>query len=281
MKSNAFLIAVLLAALIPVTPGLAGEDEKPAGDPQAVEALVKAESLVYSPLSHGLESLTFRQLMGLPNKKNITITTVFHAPDEATFEVEVDKGVPNAEMLEQSVRDREWDGFWMVLGYQLGRVFTLKPDKYVITFDDDSGTRIRLEPAEKKEGGGNIESILCVIGEDGLVESCNAAFAGGGSVTNTYSYKKYKETDLSLVDKIDTLMVTPFGDQKSSRKLAYFEVDSHFLIHTVHISYPGREDGKKAKLIFRKFAVNMEPEEKPETDGEAKPAEKKGEESGG
>lgn len=281
MKSNALLIAVLLAALISVSPGFAWEDEKPAGDPQAAKALVKAEERVYSPLSHGLESLTFQQLMGLPNKKKATITTVFHAPDKATFEVEIDKGVPNAEILEQTIRDRDWDGFWMVLGYQLGRVFTLQPDKFVITFDDDSKSRIRLSPVEKKKGGGAVNSVLCVIGEDGLVESCKASFAGGGSVTNTYTYKKYKETDLHLIDRIDTLMETPFGDQKSIRELAYFEVDGYFLIHTVDISFPGRGDDSKSKLVFRKFAVNMKPEEDPEADGEEKPAEKKGEESGG
>lgn len=230
-------------------------------DPAALEALKKAESKIYSPLKEGMKTLIFDQNLSFPNVGDLgTITYWYEVPAKMEMVLKLkDETNPISGQVKSTMEQQKMMTLQENLGMQLGKPFSLLLHACHVTFDEEGKTnRIRLTPKAKTEFGKTVDSMVLTIATEGpskgLVVSAKLTLLQGVSVVQKISYKKFKETPLFLLDKLDLEMETPFGAQTVVKEITYIEVEKITLVKLVKTKVMGQE----IDTPFSNFKINEE-----------------------
>jgi len=273
--------AILLLAVL--SPCLLSQEEAPEAvvaeetittDPAALDALKKAESKIYSPLKEGLKTLSFDQKLSFPNVGDLgTISYWYEVPSKMEMKVNVDESNPMAGQIKSSVEQQKLMSMQENLGLQLGKPFSLLLQMCHVTYDEEGQTnRIRLTPKAKSQFAKTVDKMIITIAAEGqfkgLGVSAKISLLQGVSVVQKISYKKFKETPLFILEKLEMEMDTPFGAQTVVKEVTYTEVEKMTLVKNVKTKAMGQEFD--APFVNFKINQKIDPsifekeEEKPE-----------------
>ncbi len=250
-----FLFTVSFSAFSQSPVGPIQAKKSKTGNSAAVNALIKAEQKIYSPLNNGLKTLSFDMPVKFPSMTLGHISYHFQAPNKANFKVHFKERIDKAGPVKASFLANKYVRLWDDIGRQLGRPLFFFLDQCMVTFaEEGKENRILLTPLKGTELAKSTKEILCAINAEGFIESISKTPLRGGPETRKYTYKKYKESDLSLVETVVKQVESFLGKQEIRQTYCYHEIGGIPLVKYFSIKINNDE----SKFGYTNFKVNEE-----------------------
>jgi hypothetical protein len=245
-------IPVLLVVLSCLGTGYP-EEKEVKSDPRAVDFLMNAETLLYSPVREGLQTLSFSRPLNTQMGALGVERYYFKAPDRYGFALEVDD--PEIKPL---LANRERSAA-ETLSMYLGTFITLNLDQCIVQFLDRTEDSVRVRCRVKK--GSPLRDFISmrdlIFDPDGRIQSIKYIYARGE--TQTWKVHLKKRGDLYLLDRLEMKTAMEQGSYTTVQRFVYEETEGFLLVIRTEVNFPELKSG--VDLVTRDLEVNQPIEE--------------------